>query len=52
MLTAMTAVDNILAGREDKENIWAVNTEMEYHEARNESAAEVEGPILAANTSP
>jgi len=32
MLTAMTAVDNILEGREDKENIWAVNTEMEYHE--------------------
>ncbi len=37
MLTAMTAVDNILAGREDKENIWAVNTEMEYHEERAES---------------
>jgi protoporphyrinogen oxidase len=32
MLTAMTAVDNILEGRTDKENIWAVNTEMEYHE--------------------
>ena len=36
MLTAMTAVDNILAGRRDKANIWAVNTEMDYHEARNE----------------
>jgi protoporphyrinogen oxidase len=34
MLTAMTAVDNILAGRTGKENIWAVNTEMEYHEQR------------------
>ncbi len=34
MLTAMTAVDNILAGRTDKSNIWAVNTEMEYHEER------------------
>jgi protoporphyrinogen oxidase len=32
MLTAMTAVDNILTERTDKENIWAVNTEMEYHE--------------------
>ncbi len=32
MLTAMTAVDNILAGRADKENIWAVNTEEAYHE--------------------
>jgi protoporphyrinogen oxidase len=34
MLTAMTAVDNIVAGREDKENIWAVNTESEYHEEK------------------
>jgi protoporphyrinogen oxidase len=34
MLTAMTAVDNIVAGRRDKENIWAVNTEEEYHEER------------------
>ena len=34
MLTAMTAVDNILAGRMDKGNLWAVNTEMEYHEER------------------
>ncbi len=32
MLTAMTAVDNLVAGRTDKANIWAVNTEMEYHE--------------------
>lgn len=32
MLTAMTAVDNILAGRTDKTNIWNVNTEKEYHE--------------------
>ncbi len=34
MLTAMTAVDNILAGVHDKANIWAVNTEMEYHEEK------------------
>ena len=34
MLTAMTAVDNILEGRLDKSNIWAVNTEMEYHEEK------------------
>lgn len=32
MLTAMTAVDNIVAGRSDKTNIWEVNTEQEYHE--------------------
>jgi len=35
MLTAMTAVDNILAGITDKSSIWAVNTEKEYHEARS-----------------
>ncbi len=34
MLTAMTAVDNLLAGRSDKSNLWAVNTEEEYHEER------------------
>ena len=32
MLTAMVSVDNIIAGRLDKLNIWAVNTEQEYHE--------------------
>jgi protoporphyrinogen oxidase len=32
MLTAMTSVDNIIAGRTDKANLWALNTEMEYHE--------------------
>ncbi|OQP50503.1 hypothetical protein A4H97_01290 [Niastella yeongjuensis] len=32
MLTAMTAVDNIVAGIADKSNIWSINTEMEYHE--------------------
>ena len=34
MLTAMTAVDNIVAGRTDKSNIWATNTEQEYHESK------------------
>jgi protoporphyrinogen oxidase len=34
MLTAMTAVDNIIAGRKDKSNIWDVNTEVEYHEEK------------------
>jgi protoporphyrinogen oxidase len=35
MLTAMTAVDNIIAGRRDKQNIWDVNTEPEYHEKKS-----------------
>jgi protoporphyrinogen oxidase len=34
MLTAMTAVDNIAAGITDKSNLWAVNTEEEYHESK------------------
>lgn len=34
MLTAMAAVDNILSGRTDKSNIWAVNTEEGYHESK------------------
>jgi len=34
MLTAMTAVDNIIAGISDKSNIWEVNTETEYHEEK------------------
>ncbi len=38
MLTAMVAVDNIIAGRKDKANIWEVNTEMDYHEAKQSVA--------------
>ena len=34
MLTAMEAVDNIIAGRTDKSNLWRVNTETEYHESK------------------
>ena len=34
MLTAMTAVDNILEGRTNQDNIWAVNTEGDYHEEK------------------
>lgn len=34
MLAAVTAVDNIIARRTDKSNIWAVNSENEYHESR------------------
>jgi hypothetical protein len=37
MLTAMTAVDNIVAGNPGKANIWSVNTEQEYHEEKDES---------------
>ena len=39
MLTAMTAVDNIVAGIPTKNNIWAVNTEEEYHEEKTDTAS-------------
>ena len=37
MLTAMMAVDNIIAGRTDKSGLWDVNTEMDYHEEKEGS---------------
>ena len=35
MLTAMAAVENIIAGRKDKANIWEINTEDVYHEEQD-----------------
>jgi protoporphyrinogen oxidase len=37
MLTAMTAVENIVNGVTGKDNIWAINTEMDYHEEKSKS---------------
>jgi protoporphyrinogen oxidase len=34
MLTAMTAVENIIKGQKSKANIWNINTEEEYHEKK------------------
>jgi protoporphyrinogen oxidase len=34
MLTAMMAVDDIIAGRTDKTHLWQVNTEFDYHEEK------------------
>ncbi len=34
MLTAITAVNNIISGEKSKDNIWNINTEEEYHEAK------------------
>jgi len=34
MLTAITAVENIVADVKTKNNIWAVNTEQDYHEQK------------------
>ncbi len=38
MLTAITAVQNIVDGRTDKSNIWDVNTEQDYHEEKEEGS--------------
>lgn len=38
MLTAIKAVENIVNGVTAKDNIWAVNTELEYHEEIEEEA--------------
>ena len=34
MLTSMVVVDNLVNGIKSKDNIWEVNTEMEYHEEK------------------
>ena len=35
MVTAFETVNNIITGKKDKNNIWNVNTEKEYHEEKN-----------------
>ena len=37
MLSAMEAVENIINGKTDNSNIWAVNSEKEYHETVDEN---------------
>ncbi len=36
MCTAFEAVKNILSGKTEKDNVWNVNTEKEYHEEKSE----------------
>lgn len=43
MLTAMTAVDNIIDNVRSRDNLWALNTEQEYHEEKHD-AADAEKP--------
>jgi hypothetical protein len=33
-------VDNIIAGRLDKQNLWEVNTEQDYHETKEKEVQE------------
>jgi protoporphyrinogen oxidase len=39
MLTAMTAVDNVVMGVKSKRNLWEINTEQEYHEEKSTQEA-------------
>jgi hypothetical protein len=34
MLTAIEAVETIIAGTTDKSTLWAINTEEDYHEEK------------------
>ncbi len=36
MLTAMAVVDGLAKGHVDKAQVWAINTEQEYHEEKSE----------------
>jgi protoporphyrinogen oxidase len=47
MLTAMTAVDNILANVRSRDNLWALNTEQEYHEEKREVKQEEKEAVPA-----
>ncbi len=52
MLTAMTAVDNIIQGVTSKDNIWQVNTEQDYHEEKGGVATEQTAVVPAAQGVP
>jgi len=49
MLTAMTAVDNIMSGVRSRDNLWELNTEQDYHEEKKEAPASEGTPSLAAS---
>jgi hypothetical protein len=48
MLAAKAAVDCLVAGSNDKECIWSVNTEDDYHETRGSAASEAGGSAAGA----
>jgi protoporphyrinogen oxidase len=49
MLTAMTAAENIVNGVAAKDNIWAINTEMEYQEETRRPRSVAPGATRTAN---
>jgi protoporphyrinogen oxidase len=50
MLTAMMAVDNIIAGHIDKSSLWEVNTEMDYHEQKATAETPKEAEMAQSST--
>ncbi len=49
MLTAITAVENIIQGRKAKDNIWSVNVEQDYHEEKNLGENQAEEKVLSVS---
>jgi hypothetical protein len=44
MLTAMTAVENMVQEVTTKDNIWSINNEMEYHKRKKSPRRSVVTP--------
>ncbi len=49
MLTAMTAVDNIIGNVRSRDNLWALNTEQEYHEEKWEASDQKPEPATVSS---
>jgi protoporphyrinogen oxidase len=49
MLTAMTAVDNIIGNVRSRDNLWALNTEQEYHEEKWETSERKPEPATVSS---
>lgn len=45
MVTSFETVKNILSGEKNKDNIWSVNTEKEYHETSSEEKPDNEAEV-------
>jgi protoporphyrinogen oxidase len=52
MLTAMVAVENILAGITDKQNLWEINAEQEYQEQKATPSKPSEEPSVPVSGLP
>ncbi len=52
MLTAMVAVENVVEGRTDKSNVWAVNADQHYHEVKTSQPPRQRQPAAQPATPP